>query len=170
MSFQGYVSLGGTFRGTIICKDGSLTPTEPAALPTWRCYGSGYLINGTAAQLDTGTITNVVNNGSGACRVTDVAHGLTTGARITVSGVLGATGANITATITRISADDFDLDGSTFGGSYTSGGVWTLTGGHRISVAATAANGFAAGEIYVVVALFSVGGVQKGELVTFCVV
>ena len=68
-------------------------------------------------------ITNVVNNGSGACRVTCTSHGFANGATIIVENVAGATGANGTFPIAVIDANTFDLTGSTFGGTYTSGGT-----------------------------------------------
>lgn len=172
MSFQGYVSLSATFKGVIVAKDASDTPTEPAAAPTFRVYSpSGYLINGTAAKLDTGTITGV--SIASPAVITCAAHGLTTGARVTISGVTGTgaiTNVNTTEVVTRIDANTFSIPVSTVGGTYTSGGTWTLTGCYRISVDCTAGNGFAAGEVYTAVVVFSVGGVQKGELVTWNVV
>lgn len=68
-------------------------------------------------------ITNVVNNGSGACRVTAASHGLSNGGTIIVEDVAGATGVNGTHTIALVDANTFDLVGSTFGGTYTSGGT-----------------------------------------------
>jgi hypothetical protein len=68
------------------------------------------------------TITNVADNGSGACRVTAAGHGLATGATILVEGVNGVAGANGTFTITSVDANTLDLQGSTFSGSYASGG------------------------------------------------
>jgi hypothetical protein len=72
---------------------------------------------------DFAAISGVVDNGSGACRVTSAGHGFATGSTVIVENVAGATGANGTHTITVIDADTFDLDGSTFGGAYTGGGT-----------------------------------------------
>ena len=66
------------------------------------------------------TITACANNGSGLVRLTSAAHGLATGDQVIVAGVLGATGANGTFTVTVISTTGIDLQGSTFGGSWTS--------------------------------------------------
>jgi lysophospholipase L1-like esterase len=68
-------------------------------------------------------ITNVVNNGAGACRVTAAGHGYSDGAIVRIEGVLGATGADGVFAIDVIDTNTFDLGGSTFGGTYTSGGT-----------------------------------------------
>lgn len=68
-------------------------------------------------------VTGVVNNGGGLCRATVPAHGLNGGATVIVEGVAGATGVNGTHTVTVVDANTLDLDGSTFAGTYTSGGT-----------------------------------------------
>lgn len=69
-------------------------------------------------------VTGAANNGSGLVRLTvGSTSGWTTGDYKTVSAVAGATGANGTFAITVIDGTHIDLQGSTFGGSYTSGGV-----------------------------------------------
>jgi len=62
----------------------------------------------------------LANNGAGLVRVTHTAHGLATGDRIHVKDVVGVE-ANGTWNITRIGADTYDLIGSTFAGTHTSG-------------------------------------------------
>jgi hypothetical protein len=80
-----------------------------------------YRIRIRAANRQLQQITNVANNGSGACRVTtSVAHGLSNGDPVVVSEVQGATGANGEFTVTVIDTTNIDLDGSTFGGTYQS--------------------------------------------------
>ena len=69
------------------------------------------------------TITNVVDNGSGLCRVTATAHGLTTGNTAFVDAVVGVVGANGTRVVTVIDANTVDLEGTSFSGSYVSGGT-----------------------------------------------
>lgn len=66
-----------------------------------------------------------VNNGSGLHRLTLCAAqpGWVTGQNKTVSGVVGATGANGAWTITVIDPITIDLQGAAFGGVYASGGV-----------------------------------------------
>jgi hypothetical protein len=68
------------------------------------------------------TVTGAANNGSGAIRLTVASHGLLTAMRMEVRGVGGVTNANGHWTITVIDANNFDLQGSTFAGTYTSGG------------------------------------------------
>ena len=69
-------------------------------------------------------ITGAANNGSGLIRITvSDTSGLTTGDYKTISGVGGVTAANGSWTITVISSTTFDLQGSTFSGTYTSGGL-----------------------------------------------
>lgn len=69
-------------------------------------------------------ITNVTNNGSGLIRITVASTAnLSTGRTIHIAGVGGVTAANGTWLITVISSTTFDLQSSTFAGTYTSGGA-----------------------------------------------
>lgn len=88
---------------------------------TYTSGGTWFLTGGA------GVITSVVSHG-GLVQVVSASHGLITGQSVTVYGVNGATGANVTALVTKIDANTFDLQGSTFGGAYTSGGQWAETG------------------------------------------
>lgn len=105
------------------------TQTRAVKVEFWRSLADNfdrlYLVTTQGAR---GTITDAENNGSGAVRITSADHNLTTGARVTVSDVGGATGANGSHEVTRIDDDTFDLQGSTFGGTYTSGGSWVIIG------------------------------------------
>lgn len=62
--------------------------------------------------------------------VTSNSHGLSTGTRVSLTGITGtgAIGAlnNNTFSVTRASNNTFTLDGTTGGGNYTNGGVWSL--------------------------------------------
>ncbi len=77
------------------------------------------------------TVTGVADNGSGACRLTviSVPGNWATSQTKWVASISGATGCNSTSntntawTITVIDSTHVDLQGSTFGGVYTSGGV-----------------------------------------------
>lgn len=75
----------------------------------------------------TGTITGATN--ANPCSITSVAHNLTTGAVITITGVVGMTQLNGNSyTITVVDANTFTLNvDSTAFGTYTSGGSWTST-------------------------------------------
>jgi hypothetical protein len=70
-------------------------------------------------------ITGAANNGSGLVRITAAAHGLATGNEITIAGVVGTTEANGNWTLTVITANTYDLQGSTFANAYVSGGTVT---------------------------------------------
>jgi len=149
------VPLGESLNLTFLVRNpaSNWVAAEPDSAPRYQVYdkdtANKAMPNGTgsASQRDTGTITNVVSNG-GLCRVTSANHGLLTGHRVTISGVGGATGVNGTHTITQIDANTFDCQGSTFGGSYTSGGTWTVTGLYYAAIDFTAANGYASGSAY----------------------
>lgn len=79
-------------------------------------------------------VTGAVNNGSGLIRLTVASTtGLTTGRRANVSAVGGVSNATGNWVITVISATQIDLQGSTFAGTYTSGGL--LTGGAFLNTA-----------------------------------
>ena len=71
------------------------------------------------------TVTGAANNGSGLIRITTSAtsHNLNTGDHVTISGIVGTTEANAGWTITVITANTFDLVGSTFTNAYISGGT-----------------------------------------------
>ena len=70
------------------------------------------------------TVSNAVDNGSGLVRLTlSSGPNTATGTRWRIEGVGGVTGANGVFTVTVISANVLDLQGSTFTGAYTSGGV-----------------------------------------------
>jgi aspartate 1-decarboxylase len=70
------------------------------------------------------TITGAVNNGSGLIRITATAHTFHTEDRVTITGVGGTTEANAKNwRIAVITANTFDLVGSTFTNAYTSGGT-----------------------------------------------
>jgi len=80
------------------------------------------MADGLAVATTAPTVSNCVNNGSGLIRVTCTAHGFSTNDWIGVYGVGGTTEANGSWQITRIDANTFDLQGSTFTNAYTSGG------------------------------------------------
>lgn len=71
------------------------------------------------------TVT-AASNASPIVLTTAVAHGLSTGATVTVAGVTGNTAANGSWTITSVSSTTFSLLGSTGNGSYVSGGTATV--------------------------------------------
>lgn len=85
-------------------------------------------VNGNDAARTTFAPTNYSNNGSGLVRVNRTAHGLVTGAVIDISGS-GVTAYNQAWKITRIDADNFDLDTSTFTSNPATKGTVAPRGG-----------------------------------------
>lgn len=69
------------------------------------------------------TITGCANNGSGLIRVTTGTHNLVTGDTVVISGVVGTVEANGSWTVTVITGTTFDLQGSAFATTYSSGGT-----------------------------------------------
>ena len=99
--------------------------SSQVATVQWDCNGlAGDTVRG--AWLETSGLTGVVADASNATPIviTDVAHGLSTGDRVTVADVTGNTAANGTWTVTVLTADTFELDGSVGNGAYVSGGTW----------------------------------------------
>ncbi len=68
-------------------------------------------------------ITNITNDGTGLIKITIVGHGLSTGDDIFIADAGGVTAANGFWTITKVDANNFTLNTSTFSGAYTTGGL-----------------------------------------------
>ncbi len=78
-------------------------------------------------------ITGVANNGSGLVRITTAsAHGFVTGDLVNVWGVNGVPAANTRATVTVVNATSFDLQGTSFSGTWTSGGTAGIWNNRRL--------------------------------------
>lgn len=99
-----------------------LNPNTGAAFDESSANGFQRLGNLPGAA-SIGAITGATNTSD--IVITSVAHGLFTGAVVTISGVVGNTAANGTFTITVTGVNTFSLDGSAGNGAYTSGGIWT---------------------------------------------
>src|SRR5688572_27843977 len=99
--FQGLVDLDSPLGGSLLVVDSSSTPINADAAPAGRVYGpSGFLEAIATSFRDTATLTNATN--ASPIIVTSAGHGLTTGSRVTITGVGGNTAANGTFVITRI--------------------------------------------------------------------
>lgn len=72
----------------------------------------------------TGSVAITAATNASPIQITSAAHGLATGASITLTGVGGNTAANGSWSITVVDANNFTLNGSTGNGAYTSGGTY----------------------------------------------
>ena len=169
--FLGYIALGSTLSCPLQTRNASDVPLDADAAPFRHVYSpSGTRLDSAAGQgalLHTGTITGASN--AAPIVITVAAHGLQTGARATISGVLGNTAANSTFTVTRVDADTFSLDGSTGNGAYTSGGTFHVSGLYKHAVVASAGNGFAAGNSYFLYSTWAISAAQRAQLDSFTV-
>lgn len=166
--FSGYVVLEATFLGALQVTDTNLTPINADALPTFRIYGpNGFVEDGTTSFKDSAAVTAATN--ASPIQITSSGHGLTTGARITITGVTGNTAANGTFTVTKVNDNAFTLDDSTGNGAYVSGGTWNKTGFYQYTVNALGASGYEAGEMYFVVFDYQISSVGKGNVHSFIV-
>ena len=98
--------------------------TQAYVIEAGNLYFRFYRDGGRIYDLN-GTVAGAANNGAGLIRITDVAHGLSTGHYVYITGTNGTDEANGEWIVTVITADTFDLQGSTFTNTYTSGGLWT---------------------------------------------
>jgi hypothetical protein len=170
-SFAGFVPIENDTFLAFVTRNGSGTPTDADAVPSYRVYGPGGLMangTGTASLLNSGAITAASD--ASPIQITSAAHGLNTGSQVTISGVGGNTAANGTWVVTVVDPNNFTLNGSTGNAAYTSGGSWHVTGLYEISFAAGSANGYAQGVTYTVVVSYAVSSTSYGEVFTFAVV
>jgi hypothetical protein len=160
------VDLESTLVGAMLVVDTSNTPINADALPTFRVYGpSGFVEDSSASFRDSDSVTTATN--ASPIVITFNAHGLTTGTRVTITGVGGNDAANGTFVITRVDANHFSLDGSAGDGEYTAGGTWNVTGLYAITINATGTSGYEKGENYQVLALYDVSSTATGQLLSF---
>lgn len=167
--FLGFVQQENTLTVDVLAKSGD-APVNLDSLPTFRVYGPAGLMGsgtGTLSFAESGTVTGASN--ASPISVTSSAHGLTTGQRVTLSGVGGNAAANGTFTITLVDANTFTLNGSTGSGNYTSGGTWDTTGLYTLTIPAVGAQGYAAGATYSVLLSGLISSVAWADLHTFCV-
>jgi len=73
------------------------------------------------------SISGATNNGAGLIRIKSTKHALTNKDTIIIAGVGGTTGANGTWAINVVDGNNFDLIGSSFANTYTSGGTACLS-------------------------------------------
>lgn len=168
MSFFGYVTLGATLKGDVVTRNASRVPTNVDANATYRIYGpNGLMTNGTgtATVRNSGSVTGATN--ASPIVITSASHGLTTGTRVTITGVVGNTAANGTFVITNVSSSTFSLDGSTGNGAYVSGGTWNVSGLYLISHSIAAGDGYEAGTTYTILVSYAISSTSFADTYTF---
>ena len=164
--FLGFVDLDDTLVGTLLVLNTSNTPVDADSLPNYRVYGpNGFVESGSVTRRGSGDVTNATY--TAPVVITSTAHGLTTGAYVTVSGVIGNTGANGTFLITKVDDNTFSLVGSTGTTTYTSGGEWHLAGLYNVSIAALGVAGYEKSEVYQIVYTYEVSSVVQEQLHSF---
>lgn len=164
--FLGFVDLESTLVGTLLVTNTSFTPIDADALPKYRVYGpNGFVQAGSVTQRDSGSITAASNDAP--ISITSALHGLTTGSYLTISGVLGNTGANGTFLITKVDDNSFTLDGSTGVAPYTSGGEWHLAGLYGVSIVCQGVSGYEKSEVYQIAYTYEISSVVQEQLHSF---
>jgi len=164
--YLGMVDLESDLVGSILVVNTSDTPINSDAVPSYRVYGpNGFVESGAASFRDTSSLSSATN--ASPIVISSAAHGLTTGARVTITGVLGNTAANGTFVVTRVDANSFSLDGSSGNGAYTSGGTWNATGLYGFTISATGTAGYEIGENYQVLFVYAIVATPVGQLASF---
>lgn len=109
-----------TQQGRVCLKWFAATRDEVLAAHPWNFAAKRY-----RSAVTWTAITGVADNGSGLVRITSVGHGQATGNRVHTKDIGGVNSANGTWYVTVIDPDNYDLDDSTFSGTYTaSTGSW----------------------------------------------
>lgn len=106
--------------------DGNSTPTtitDSGKAVALEGFSSSHLQDFTFVPSANGVITDTANN-SGTLRITDVAHGLSTGDIITING-LATAAQNGTTAITKINNDTFDCDDISYA-TASETGTWQM--------------------------------------------
>lgn len=168
--YQGFTPQEETAFLAVLVKDADLAPADLDALPGFKVYGPDGMMpsgSGTGAYMHAGAVSAASN--TTPITVTAAAHGLSAGQRVTVSGVLGNTGANGTFIVGTVTTDTFVLLSSVGNGSYVSGGTWHATGLYKLEVEALAADGYLAGITYAAVVYGTLAAEAWGYLTTFTV-
>jgi hypothetical protein len=170
--FLGFVEVdAGTLVAPVLAKTSGQVPINLDALPGYRIYGPDGLMTGgtgTASFGNSGAITDATN--AGPIVITSVDHGLTTGTRVTITGVLGNTNANGTYVVTVVDSSTFSLQGSTGNDGYISGGTWNVTGFYTETVSPASSAGFVSGTTYSILTSGLLSSAGWANLDTFTVV
>lgn len=169
--FVGFVPIGDALSFPVLTVDSSQGPIQSSVTPTYRVYGNAGLLSGGTGSLnlkETGSVTGASN--ANPIVITSASHGLTTGMKVTITGVLGNTNANGTFTIIVLTADTFSLTGATGNAGYISGGTWNTTGYYTVSLTPTEGGGYAQGQWYDVLCIATISGVAWEQTYRFGVI
>jgi hypothetical protein len=124
---------------TLCYVDGELISYEDATLTGAYRYDLG--AHGSAAAITAASNASPI-------KITVANHGLNTGETVVVAGVGGNTAANGTWVITVVDASNFNLNGSTGNGAYTSGGTATVAARLRRGVFGSPVGTHNAGSVF----------------------
>lgn len=175
-SHIGFVTAGDDLLIPLLTRASeTLVVASADALPSYVIYdadGTNQVVaggSGTFALRHSGTVSGCVTSG-GLIRITTTSsHGLVTGQVVDVASVGGVAAATGTWPITVVDSTKFTLDGSTFSGTYTSGGTWQVTGlyvaVHEIDDAE-----YVAGKTYQIVCTYLNDGDPMADVLYFTVV
>ncbi len=148
--FAGFVELDDTLHKAVLSVTSGFVPLDADSFPTYRVYGpNGFMPSGTGATTfkDTGAIQGASNQSPTA--ITSAGHGLVTGMKITITGILGNTGANGTYVVTVTGSNTFTIAVDTSAGSaYSGGGAWHVVGVYDVGITPTDADNFSPGVTY----------------------
>jgi len=126
---------GGIANGNLFpisCPNGKIydvyigTVSQPIFINSIGCTYDNMVVvpTGNIVSSYSRSITNVTNNGSGLIRITVSANiNINANQSVKITGVGGVTAANGTWRANYVSATQFDLVGSSFSGTYTTGGI-----------------------------------------------
>jgi hypothetical protein len=167
--FCGFVQLENTLPITALVAPNN-APINLDAAPTYRVYGPTGLLpgaSGTMAFEDSKNITNASNASPIVVSCTN--HGLTTGTKVTITGVTGNLAANGSFIVTVVNSSQFSLNGSTGNGAYGSGGVWNVTGLYTVTLTCAGSSGYESGETYSILVQGTISAVAYADLSAFVV-
>lgn len=170
-TFLGTFTLGDTLAAAVPVVSGAGGPTDPPVAPLFRVYGeAGLMANGTGSltKLDTAPVTGATD--ASPIALTAAGHGVQTGTKVNVAGVLGNTSANGEFTATRVDASTLSLDGSTGSGAYASGGTLHVAGLYQLSLPLNGGDGYEAGKCYQCLVEWAVSSVVYSRCCSFQVV
>lgn len=169
MEYVGTIELEGTLSTLLMTRPATRVPTNADATPTARVFqpSAAMAVTPTITHRQSGSITGATN--ASPIEITSAAHGLLSGQRVTITGVVGNTAANGTFVITKTGDNTFTLNGSTGNGAYSSGGNWVSAGLYKVALACTTANGFVRGQIYQILFNYAISSTQFAHTQNFLV-